>query len=74
MKTFILFFIKLYRLFLSPAQVLLADLFVGCRFYPSCSVYSADAIAKYGARKGMWRIVTRLARCNPLHKGGYDPA
>jgi putative membrane protein insertion efficiency factor len=45
-----------------------------CRFYPSCSQYSIDAIQKYGPFvgpiKGLWRII----RCNPWSKGGVDPA
>jgi putative membrane protein insertion efficiency factor len=44
-----------------------------CRFYPSCSVYGYQAIEKYGALKGGWLAVRRLARCHPLNPGGYDP-
>lgn len=44
-----------------------------CRFYPSCSVYSVEAIVKYGALKGLVLTVKRLAKCHPFHQGGYDP-
>jgi hypothetical protein len=44
-----------------------------CRYYPTCSHYTYQAIYKYGALKGGWMGVTRILRCNPLSKGGYDP-
>jgi hypothetical protein len=44
-----------------------------CRFYPTCSHYSYQAIYKYGALKGGWMGFTRLLRCNPWNAGGYDP-
>jgi putative membrane protein insertion efficiency factor len=44
-----------------------------CRFYPSCSHYGYEAISKYGALKGSWMAVKRVARCNPFNPGGYDP-
>lgn len=44
-----------------------------CRFTPSCSHYGYEAISKYGFIKGGWLTVKRLARCQPLHPGGYDP-
>lgn len=44
-----------------------------CRFYPTCSVYAYQAIAKYGAVKGTILAVKRLLRCQPFCKGGYDP-
>ncbi|MBN2042751.1 MAG: membrane protein insertion efficiency factor YidD [Candidatus Aenigmarchaeota archaeon] len=44
-----------------------------CRFEPTCSQYALDAIEKYGNFKGSLMTVGRLARCNPLSKGGYDP-
>ena len=44
-----------------------------CRFIPTCSEYAMQAVEKYGAVKGSWMAVKRIARCNPLCKGGYDP-
>lgn len=44
-----------------------------CRFYPSCSHYSYQAIYKYGILKGGAMAFWRILRCNPFHPGGYDP-
>ena len=44
-----------------------------CRFTPTCSQYALEAIEKYGALKGGWLAFRRILRCNPFHKGGYDP-
>ena len=44
-----------------------------CRFIPTCSQYALEAIEKYGALKGGWMAFRRILRCNPFHKGGYDP-
>lgn len=44
-----------------------------CRFYPSCSEYTLQAIAKYGPLQGGWLGVKRILRCQPLSPGGYDP-
>jgi putative membrane protein insertion efficiency factor len=44
-----------------------------CKFYPSCSVYAQEAIAKHGARRGSWLALRRLLRCRPFTKGGFDP-
>ena len=44
-----------------------------CRFYPTCSQYALEAVEAYGAVKGSFLAAKRLLRCNPLHKGGYDP-
>ena len=59
--------IAVYRLVLSP---LLGG---HCRFEPSCSLYTSDAVAVHGALKGSWLGVRRVLRCHPFHRGGYDP-
>ena len=59
--------IRLYRKTLSP-------LFSGsCRYEPSCSVYTEQAISKYGLAKGSWMGAKRIASCGPWRPGGYDP-
>ncbi len=59
--------LKLYRILLSP---LLGPC---CRFYPSCSVYTTEAITQYGGLRGLWLGLCRLLRCHPWHPGGFDP-
>ena len=44
-----------------------------CRFYPTCSQYTMEAIEKYGAMKGLWLGLKRILRCHPKNPGGYDP-
>jgi uncharacterized protein len=46
---------------------------VGCKFYPSCSHYAAEAIERHGAASGVWLAVGRLWRCRPFTRGGFDP-
>lgn len=56
-----------YRLLLSPW------LGGSCRFTPTCSVYSIDALEKHGAAAGTYLTLARIGRCNPWCKGGHDP-
>ncbi|TRN80736.1 membrane protein insertion efficiency factor YidD [Pseudomonas syringae] len=56
-----------YQLFISPS------IRSRCRFYPTCSQYSVEALQTHGAVKGTWLMLRRVCRCHPLHLGGYDP-
>ena len=44
-----------------------------CRFYPTCSHYTREAIAKHGALRGVWMGLGRVSKCHPWHEGGIDP-
>ncbi len=59
--------IRFYQKHLSPLKASC------CRFVPTCSEYAAQAIERYGAVRGMSLAAKRLARCQPLCEGGYDP-
>ncbi len=63
----VLVMIRVYQLTLSP---LLGN---SCRYEPSCSRYTYEAVQRYGWAKGSWMGVKRIARCHPFAKGGYDP-
>lgn len=67
LKSFLIKLITLYQLTLS--------LFIGqqCRFYPTCSQYTRDAIERHGSIKGIGMGVKRICSCHPWHEGGYDP-
>ncbi len=51
----------------------LCDKGIHCKYEPSCSEYTIQAIEKYGALKGVFLGIKRILRCNPFSKGGYDP-
>lgn len=60
-----------YRGVISPALHALAP--GGCRFQPTCSEYAAIAVAEWGWLRGGWMALTRLLRCHPMSRGGFDP-
>lgn len=59
--------IRFYQYFISP---LLGS---NCRFYPSCSHYTQEAIETHGPGKGLWLGLKRIVKCHPWHPGGVDP-
>lgn len=67
MRKFLIFFISKYQKHISP--------YLGkhCKYYPTCSEYTKQAIEKYGTFKGILYGIKRIIKCNPFSKGGYDP-
>ena len=59
--------LRFYKRFISP---LLPPM---CRFEPTCSVYTMQAVEKYGVLRGVWLGIRRLGRCHPFNPGGWDP-
>jgi putative membrane protein insertion efficiency factor len=66
-RKILLALIKFYQAVISPV------LPSACRFYPSCSAYTYQAVEKYGALRGGWLGIRRIGRCHPWHPGGFDP-
>jgi putative membrane protein insertion efficiency factor len=66
-KRLLLSLIQIYRKGVSPYTP------PCCRYIPTCSQYAIQAIEKHGAARGLWMAIKRIVRCNPLHRGGYDP-
>ena len=67
MRLLALGLVRLYQLLVSPL------LPPACRFWPTCSRYSVQAIDRHGVARGVWLSLRRLGRCHPFHPGGYDP-
>jgi len=67
MQSVLIATLRTYKRFISP---LLPS---ACRFYPTCSEYTMQAIEKYGPWRGIWLGMKRIAKCHPFHEGGYDP-
>ena len=62
--------IKLYQKTISK---LISSKNIHCKYYPTCSEYTKQAIEKYGVVKGIFKGFIRILKCNPFSKGGYDP-
>lgn len=67
MKPFLLALIRIYQYLISPL------LGRRCRFFPSCSEYTAEALKKHGVLKGARLGLKRISRCHPWNPGGFDP-
>ena len=67
LKSAAIWILTSYRKYLSPIKLQC------CRFYPSCSEYTIEAIEKYGLFSGSFKGLKRILRCHPLSAGGYDP-
>lgn len=67
MKKIFVFIIELYQKYISPLKPRT------CRFYPTCSAYSKEAIITHGALKGGFMAIRRITRCHPFNPGGFDP-
>ena len=63
----LIFLVRVYKRFISPV------LPPSCIYTPTCSEYAIEALRRYGALRGGWLALARIVRCNPRHRGGYDP-
>lgn len=70
MKKILIIFINIYQKYFSA---MMGHFGIHCKYIPTCSEYSKQAISKYGAFKGSFLTFKRFLKCNPFSKGGYDP-
>jgi putative membrane protein insertion efficiency factor len=63
--------IRGYQVAISPALHAVSP--GGCRYFPTCSQYTYEAVEKHGWVRGSWMGLKRIGRCHPFAKGGYDP-
>ncbi len=76
MKKIVLKLIRLYQKTSFFHTAIMRQLFLTdkvCRFTPTCSEYTYQAVEKYGVAKGLWLGLKRIVRCHPWSKGGEDP-
>ncbi len=66
-RNLVIALIRVYQKMVSP------NLSPNCRYQPSCSWYTAEAIERFGVIRGGWLGIKRIGRCHPLRPGGYDP-
>ncbi|AFM43551.1 hypothetical protein Desaci_4723 [Desulfosporosinus acidiphilus SJ4] len=67
MRQLVIFILRFYQKFISPLKG------QTCRFYPTCSEYSIQALKKYGFFRGSYKSLVRILKCHPFHPGGHDP-
>ncbi|MDD2753276.1 MAG: membrane protein insertion efficiency factor YidD [Candidatus Portnoybacteria bacterium] len=72
-KKTIISLIEAYQRTLSPDKGIFRKSTPTCRFYPSCSEYTKQAVGKYGVIKGILKGLFRIKHCHPFNPGGYDP-
>ncbi len=67
MKRILIALVRFYQKFISRSTA------PRCKYYPTCSNYTIEALNEYGVLKGILKSIYRILRCNPFSKGGYDP-